>query len=297
MSAATLSQLLEEARARLAAAGIEEPRREARLMLGHVLGEMPQRLLLEGDRAPAPECAAAFRALLARRCAREPMSHLLGYREFWSLRFRVGPAVLDPRPDSETLVQAVLDRIADRTAQLRVLDLGCGSGCLLLALLHELPAASGLGIDCSDEALAVARENADSLRLAGRAAFARGNWTRSVSGRFDVVISNPPYIPTAEIAGLMPEVAQYEPKGALDGGADGLAAFRAIAAEVAPVLMPHGFVALEIGQGQGEDVKAIFTAAGFSWVAAARDLGGIERVLIFVSAADFRVAKQADAAR
>ncbi len=250
------------------------------LLLAEATGLAPDRVRIETDTVLAPEAEARFAALLARRAARQPIAQILGRREFWSLTFRVTPDVLDPRPDSETLVTAVLERVADRKANLRLLDFGTGSGCLLLSLLHELPEAQGLGIDQSEAALAVARGNAASLGLEARATFQLGDWGSGLAGTFDIVISNPPYIESGTIAALAPEVARHEPLSALDGGADGLEAYRRLIPDAARLLAPDGLVALEIGQGQEAAVAALLERAGFGAVAMAADLGGTIRVLL-----------------
>jgi release factor glutamine methyltransferase len=277
---ATVAAVLEEAMRRLRAAGIDSARLDARLLLGDVLVLDGPALIAHPERALAAAEEARFLELLERRCRREPVAQLLGRREFWGLCFRVTADTLDPRPDSETLVEAALARVADRTAPLRILDLGTGTGCLLLALLHELPQATGLGIDCSEAALAVAHANAAALGLADRAAFRRGDWTAGLTGSFDLVVSNPPYIPRAEIEALMPEVAQHEPRLALDGGIDGLDAYRAIAAGIAGFLRPQGHLLLEIGVGQSDSVTALFAAAGFRRAALRHDLSGRPRCLV-----------------
>jgi len=253
--------ILAEAAQRLSAAGIADAEREARLL---------QRYFPE---------TAEFDAAVARRAAREPMSHILGVREFWSLEFAVTPAVLDPRPDSETVVEAVLEALPDRARPYRILDLGTGTGCLLLALLSELPNATGVGTDASPQALGVALGNAHRLGLSARAQFAERDWTEGVEGRYDVIVSNPPYIPTAEIDRLEPEVVRFEPRAALDGGADGLKAYRAIIPALGRHLADGGIAALEIGADQGVKVSEIARSAGFE-TAIRRDLAGRERCLI-----------------
>ena len=204
---------------------------------------------------------------MARRLRREPMAYILGEREFWSLPLRVSPAVLVPRPESETVVEAALESIADRAAPLRILDLGTGSGCLLLALLSELPHASGLGIDRSAAALAIARANAERLGLADRAAFREGDWGYGLAGPFDVIVSNPPYVARTDARNLAPEVFAFEPQEALFAGADGLDAYRALAPDCARLLAQDGVTCLEIGQGQGASVAAILRRHGLRLVA------------------------------
>lgn len=266
---------------RLSAAGVDAPALDARLLMGEALRTAPERLILEPDRPISSEETARLETLVARRALREPMSHILGRREFWSLSFMITSATLTPRPDSETIVEAVLDALSDRAAPLRVLDLGTGTGCLLLALLSELPNAIGVGVDISHAALAVAVANARALGFDRRAAFLKSDWTTAIGGRFDVVVANPPYIPAAEIDQLAPEVAQFEPRVALDGGPDGLAAYRTLASGVARVAARGGLIALEIGLGQAADVEALAHAKGLRLVARRRDLADIERCLLF----------------
>ncbi|MEM7124472.1 MAG: peptide chain release factor N(5)-glutamine methyltransferase, partial [Pseudomonadota bacterium] len=224
--------------------------------------------------------ASAFATLIARREAREPVSQIVGTREFWSLNFCVSRAVLSPRPESETLIESVLDHVADRSAPMRLLDLGSGTGCLLLALLHELPASTGLGVDASDDALALARNNAARLSLGDRAAFQSGDWADGMTGPFDVVVSNPPYIETATLADLEPEVATWEPCGALDGGADGLDAYRRIVAQLKPILADEGIAVLEHGPGQADAIATLANQGGLSVVERRPDLEGRERCVI-----------------
>ncbi len=264
----------------LRAAAIEAPRMEARLLLGHVLECRAEDLLRDPRAAVAPERARGFAALVQRRVAHEPMAFLLGWQEFWSLRFAVSPATLIPRADSETLVEAVLEALPDQGAPLRVLDLGTGTGCLLLAVLSEYPNATGMGLDLNPAAAGLAAGNARALGLAGRAAFLAADWSAPLAGRFDLVLSNPPYIEAAAIPGLMPEVAGHEPATALDGGPDGLVAYRAITADLPRLLRPGGVAVLELGQGQGPAVAALARQAGLVTLGARPDLGGVERALV-----------------
>jgi release factor glutamine methyltransferase len=207
------------------------------------------------------------------------VSRILGMREFWGLPFAVTPATLDPRPDSETLVETALDLLRE-TAEPRILDLGTGTGCLLLSLLHERADAQGTGIDISDEALAVAASNAARLDLSARVSFRRGNWTDGIGGRFDLVISNPPYIRRGDIEALEREVREHDPLLALDGGEDGLDAYRALAAAIPDVLTQTGHAVIELGEGQGEAVRAIFESAGMAVLRIVPDLAGIPRALV-----------------
>jgi release factor glutamine methyltransferase len=265
---------------RLAAEGIAEGRLEARLMLGEAAGWSLEKIVAERDTVLESGVVARVERLAARRLQREPMSHVLGWREFWSLRFRVTPDVLTPRPDSETLVEAVLGAMPDRQAKLRVLDLGVGSGCLLLALLHELPQASGVGVDRSARALVVARQNARTLGLGVRTEFRSGDWGEGLEEVFDVVVSNPPYVPSDDIEGLDPEVSEHEPWLALDGGPDGLECYRRLAGQLGYLVRPGGIVALEVGRGQAPPVARLVSDAGFRGVTIHTDLGGIPRVIL-----------------
>jgi len=271
---------IDSAAATLRGLGIDAARREARLLLEHCLGLTPGELVA-GDREPMrPADIVRFEGLIERRRRREPVSQILGQWEFWGLPFFVTADTLTPRPDSETLIEAALSLIDDRNAPLRLLDLGTGTGCLLLALLHELPRATGLGVDKSAKALAVARRNAEALGLAARAKLALGDWTRGLTESFDLILSNPPYIRTDEIPNLMPEVAGHEPPLALDGGADGLACYRVLAPQAAERLAPGGPLLLEAGLGQAPAIAAILAAAGLQPFAVRRDLGGRERCVI-----------------
>jgi release factor glutamine methyltransferase len=276
----TLGEYLRTAARRLEEAGVEAPRRDARLLLSAVLDRDPSFVIAHGEDRLDESDRAGAEAMISRRVRREPVSRILGQREFWSLSLKVTPDTLDPRPDSETLVAAALQLIDRRDQPLRILDLGTGTGCLLLALLSELPAASGLGVDISEGSLEVARDNACSLGLASRARFRQGCWGEGLSPGWSLIVSNPPYIDDASLAGLPPEVARYDPPGALAAGPDGLAAYRALLPQAARLLAPGGFLALEIGNNQSADVKDLIAAYGLCFRLVARDLGGIERCLI-----------------
>lgn len=284
VAGATYDALLRDAAVALTSAGIDNVRFEARLLLARAAGLSVEQLIARGgDPAPAAT-ATALRELTARRVRREPMAYILGEREFWGLPFKVSPAVLVPRPDSETLIETALALLPDRTRPLRLLDLGAGSGCLLLTLLREYPEATGVGVDASEAALAVARENAEALGVASRAQLVAGDWrrpdwTERLVGPFDLVVSNPPYIESRVIDGLMPEVARHEPRLALDGGADGLDAYRLIAAAAPRLIVPGGWLLVEGGEGQATDISGIFSAAGLSPSPPRKDLAGVERVV------------------
>jgi release factor glutamine methyltransferase len=275
--------MLTAAAARLSAAGVEDPRRDARLLIAAAIEAGPAQLIAHPERALDGAEAARIEASLARRAAREPVSRILGRRGFWNLELEITPDTLDPRPDSETLVAAVLERIGAQGlvgAPLSVLDLGTGSGCLLLALLSELPAARGLGLDISAAALAVARRNARKLGLFHRARFALGDWGSGLDGSWQLIVSNPPYITEGEIEDLAPEVARYDPRLALTAGPDGLDAYRKLLPQAARLLEPGGMLALEVGCGQQDAVTALLAATGFIELGRYRDLGGIERCLL-----------------
>lgn len=282
--AGTIGFFLCQAGQRLRGAAIEAPRLEARRLLAHVLNKSEEALLRD-PRAPVPaDQAQHFAALLARRVAHEPFAHLTGRVGFWTLDLEVSPATLIPRADSETLVEAALDACPDKGAPLHVLDLGTGTGALLLAVLSELPAANGVGVDLKPEAAALAARNAARLGLAGRARFLAGDWAAAVSRRFNMILCNPPYIESAVIPALMPEVARHEPASALDGGADGLSAYRRIIADLPRLLAPLGVAVLELGAGQQAAVEALANAAGLTHEACRADLGGVPRALVLRAA-------------
>lgn len=276
MSRATVGSCLTDGAARLKAAEVEAPHREARVLLAHAL-EVDQAAII-GYPERAVSDPAPFFTLVEKRVQGVPTAQLLEQREFWSLPFRVTPDTLIPRPETETLVEAALAALTERelTAPL-ILDLGTGTGCLLLALLSESPGARGVGIDRSAAAAEVARGNAEQLGLAGRAHFLVSDWASALSGRFDIVVSNPPYIASGEIDDLEPEVAQHEPQLALDGGDDGLTCYRVIAGELSRLLRPGGAVFLEVGAGQWESVATLLETAGLRVSKPIQDLAGISR--------------------
>ncbi len=269
----------------LTAAGIDNTRFEARLLVARAADASIEHLVAHGRSIASPETASRLRALTARRVQREPMAHILGEREFWGLTFEVSQDVLVPRPDSETLIEAALAGVPGRDRAIRILDLGVGSGCLLLTLLREFPNAHGVGLDASDAALAVARRNARRLGVMDRASLVLGDWTRpgwtdGIGGPFDLVVSNPPYIEAGLIDGLMPEVARFEPRLALDGGPDGLAAYRILAAAARNLVTADGLLLLEAGEGQAVEISALLAAEGFRVRAPKKDLAGIDRIVI-----------------
>jgi len=264
---------------RLSVAGVDSARLDAGLILGAVLGVDRATLLAENTRRLSAQEIARFEALLARRLERRPLAQVLGHREFWSLDFLVTEATLDPRPDSETLVSAVLTACGTRPPA-RLLDLGTGTGCLLLSLLTEWPGTWGLGLDRSPEAAKVAALNAHRLGLGARAAIVVADWSSALRGTFDVVVANPPYIPEGDLAGLAPEVAVFEPRTALVAGADGLDDYRRIVRTLPDLLAPGGLVALEVGSGQADAVAGLLSAQGLVVSATVRDLAMVERVVL-----------------
>ncbi len=278
------TQTLLSATERLRAAGVESPRREARLLLAHVLGLRPEDIV-SGNLPPQDTALGErFEAALARRVAREPLAYVIGRREFWSLDFEVDPGVLIPRPESEFMVEEALKRFPASSVPLRVLDLGTGSGCLLLAFLSERPNAEGLGVDISREALSVAKRNAQHLGLNARARFLLGDWMDALSGAWDVIFINPPYIASDDLMGLEPEVGRHEPRAALDGGADGLSAYRRVAGALLAHLRPKGRAFFEVGQGQAGAVEGLLAEKGLQVEGTVFDLAGICRCLVVVEA-------------
>ncbi|MGD1037356.1 MAG: peptide chain release factor N(5)-glutamine methyltransferase [Roseiarcus sp.] len=260
---------------------VDEPAREARLLLA-AAGALRASDLIGAPQAALGVSARRVSEFAARRAAGEPLSRILGRREFWSLRLAISPDVLDPRSETETIVEAALAKFAARRGEaLGILDLGVGSGALLAALLSEFPAARGLGVDICERAAAVARGNLDRLGLGARAEIRVGDWGAGLDGRFDLIVSNPPYVRRDEIAELAREVRDHDPRLALDGGADGLDAYRALAPAIARLLAPaDGWFFFEVGQGQAEAVKTIAAEAGLADLATFPDLAGIARVVV-----------------
>ncbi len=280
---ATVAEALACAVLRLEAAGVRGPRLEARLLLNHATALPLEHMVAHPDQALGEAARVRYARLVERRAGRQPLAHITGRREFWSLAFKVTPDTLAPRPESETLVEAALGLVSDRKAPLRVLDLGTGTGCILLALLSELPKAEGVGVDLSEPAARVARENAIALGLAERARFLVGDWAAALGACFHLVVANPPYVPAGEIDRLEPEVAGFEPRLALAGGPDGMAGYRALAPRLPALLASGGRALLEIGQGQGDPVADIMAAASLSVSDRRADLAGVERCLVLAA--------------
>jgi release factor glutamine methyltransferase len=272
--------LIAQGAARLAAAGIENPRSEARLLLAHVLGAAPSELVGSAGPASSADAAAAFLAAIARREAHEPIAYITGTREFWSLDFDVGPGVLIPRPETETLIEEAVKAFADHSASLSALDIGTGTACLPIAFLREFPNARAVATDASPDALQWARRNVGKHGVQLRCHLVETQWTDGLAESFDAIFSNPPYIETAIVPMLDTDVAVFEPHRALDGGADGLDAYRALAPRIARHLRQDGRAFIELGAGQAGAVSAIFATANLETIAVVPDLSGIDRCLV-----------------
>jgi release factor glutamine methyltransferase len=263
-----------------AAAGLDTPALDARVLVGHALGLDHAGLAADDERLLGPEERERVAAMASRRLAREPVSRIVGMKEFWGLPLTVSPAVLVPRPETETVVAtalAALDRDGDRARPLRIVDVGTGSGALLLALLSELPNAFAIGTDLSTAALALARDNAQQLGLAARATFVACDFAAALGGPFDLIVANPPYVAHGELAQLAPEVRDHDPLLALDGGVDGLRAYCALAADAPRLIGTAGHMVVEVGAGQAEAVASLFGQP--LDVTAAHDLAGTPRAL------------------
>ena len=276
----TLRELLKRAGEHLATRGIETEALDARLLLQAASGLRHEEIVAEPDLILSADVTARFWSLFERRCKFEPVSRILGNREFYGRNFRVTPDVLDPRADTETLIGAAL-ALAKGKGPLRILDLGTGSGIIVVTLLFELPRARAVASDLSAAALQVAKGNAEALGVAHRARFVQANWFDGVDGQFDLIVSNPPYIPLGDIAGLAVDVRDFDPPKALDGGPDGLEAYRRIASGAGGHLAPKGHIILEIGAGQENAVNDLFRGQGFVQESRHFDLAGYVRCLVF----------------
>lgn len=279
-----IREVIELAVNRLRAAGVADARQDAWLLLAHVCGQDRATLLAHARDPLGADDRRLFQGLVDRRARREPLAQILERKEFWSLDFRISADVLCPRPDSESLIEAALTEVDKRcrpnARALRILDLGTGSGCLLLALLSEWSTASGIGVDRSSTALTIARSNAEMLGLAERAAWLCADWGTALDQRFDLVVSNPPYIARSDRPKLEPEVRQFEPEAALFAGEDGLDAYRSLAGDLHRLLVPNGLAFLEVGFDQADPVEALLEGAGLNAIGRRQDLAGIDRCLI-----------------
>ena len=280
MSRPTLDSVIAAAIEQLRQAGIVSPATDARLLIAAALGSDRAALITQGQRPVSPEESALIDSAIARRRAREPVARIIGQREFWDLPFTLSPDTLEPRPDSETLIEAGLARIDDRLAPLTIADLGTGTGCLLLALLSELPNARGIGIDIAPGAAQCAQANAMALGLADRALCGIGDWAAALPGSwFDTIVMDSPYVPVKTVESLVPEVSFYDQLVALAGGADGLAAYPTIAAESHRALRPRGWLHCECGDKQAKPVQSILMTAGFVQIEQRTDLAGRPRCI------------------
>lgn len=259
----------------LSKAGVDNPALDARLLIAHTLGCDRAQLVADANRTLSNDEVAKIDALIERRSQREPVSRIVGEREFWGLPFSLNEATLDPRADSETIIEVALKLMPSPPA--RILDIGTGTGCLLLALLHEYKNATGVGVDISPRAVEMAAQNAEQLNLAGKAKFIVNDGLNGVNEKFDLIVSNPPYIETSVIPSLMPEVKDFDPVAALDGGKTGLDFYQRLIPQLAQHLNAQGLAVFEVGQGQADSVCEIFKSAGLTNVAKHKDLSGIER--------------------
>lgn len=275
-----MKTILQQAKQSLKLADIPSYVLDAELLMAKALNISREQVICYPLRELSEQESGDFEKLLQRRIKREPMAHILEKREFWGREFKVSCDTLDPRPDSETLIEAALGLFDDKDKPLKILDFGTGTGCLLLTLLSELPNSEGVAVDISEKALSVAKENACKLGLAKRVGFIVSFWGVEVEGKYDLIISNPPYIKSDEIDGLEPEVSGYEPISALDGGASGLECYRQLAPFIASLLSDNGFAILEVGIGQADDVRAILEGAGLTFISCKKDLAGVKRCII-----------------
>ena len=280
----TAGEAVFELARQFSAAGIDTARLDARILTTHVMGITVEKLFTYPETELDDDECSRLADVAGRRVAREPLARITGEKEFWSLTFRVSEDTLVPRPDSECLIEAISGHCKKRPGPLRILDLGTGTGCLLISLLDELPDASGIGIDISDGALQTAKLNAQNLGVSGRADFSQNNWCEGLEGSFaeafDIIVSNPPYIPDGEICSLAPEVSRYEPLRALSGGSDGLAIYRRLVVETLPLVKAGGLLVLEVGATQADVAVQLGEAAGYRLLAVHPDLAGIARCVM-----------------
>lgn len=280
----TVSQLVAEARRRFAAAGIDDPAADARVLISGLLGLSNTEMLTRGGETVMPGKADAIEAAILRRLAHEPVHRILGEREFYGLPLWLSAETLEPRPDTEILVDTMLPYLRDlanKKGRIHILDMGTGTGAICLALLSECPEASGIGSDISADALKTAQSNAERNGLQERFEAVQSSWFENIHGAFDAIVSNPPYIASSIVLGLAPEVTKFDPAAALDGGMDGLDAYKAIAKDAARFMQPNGIIGLEIGYDQRIAVTGVFEAEGFKFLESVKDYGQNDRVLIF----------------
>ena len=275
-----VSEVLKIAITKFKAAGIAQPISDARILLGHSLNKPNERFYGRESDVIKSEYLDDFSSKILRRCKREPVSKIIGVKEFWSLDLLVSPYVLDPRPDSETLIEAAVKQFPDKNRILNILDLGTGSGCLLLAALQEWPHSYGLGIDIDSRCIEIAKINAKRNELDDRAKFQTGNWASNLDEKFDIILCNPPYIPTNKIAKLNEEVRLYEPTIALNGGQTGLDCYVELAAQFSNLLSSDGLIFLEIGFGQKKQILGIMRSNSLKLIKIEKDLAQIDRCLI-----------------
>jgi release factor glutamine methyltransferase len=275
-----VNKALEVAVQCMVAAGVTEPLRDARILLGCSLAMPNERFYGRETSTVNFTQLKRYKKMVERRCIREPVSRILGHRDFWDLTFQLNPYALDPRPDSETLIEAVLSHITDKDKPLNVLDLGTGTGCLLLSILHEFPNSKGIGNDINQHCIELSQRNAINNGLSHRATFQVGDWCRGINTKFDVILCNPPYIPTETIKDLEPEVTEYEPHLALDGGKDGLDCYKKLGPQLLKLLTTEGLIFLEIGYDQKRSVSKIMKNCAFSVLTTERDLADRDRCVV-----------------
>ncbi|MGI4852031.1 MAG: peptide chain release factor N(5)-glutamine methyltransferase [Janthinobacterium lividum] len=281
ISSCSLHQLLQWGRDTLKHTGISRGWVDARLLLAHALNCTAENLIISDDQEVTSHKVLLYKQYIRRRQQHEPVSRILKSREFWSLPFDISPATLDPRSETELIIETILKNYQDHQQKLKILDLGTGSGCILLSLLQEYPYAEGLGVDISLNALKVAQKNSEKFGLQDRVSWQQGSWTQGLQGCFDVIVSNPPYIPLKQILTLADDVKLYDPLKALDGGENGLECYAQIADQLTPFCHLKTQIYFEIGQGQEDDVTSIMRKAGFDLLTWNFDLSGIIRCGIF----------------
>ncbi len=273
-------EILPKAKQSLLDTGINSPFLDAEILLGYAIGKSREFVIGRPEYQLSAQEETNFNTLILRRQNFEPVAKIIGIKEFWEHKFIVNFATLDPRPDSESLIEAVLELLPEKHAEFNVLDLGTGSGCLLLTILSHYPNAQGVGVDIVIDTLNVAKENAKKIGLAKRAHFILNDWTENLGGRFDLIISNPPYIKNSDIDKLAPEVSIHEPRIALDGGVDGLDYYRRLASQTKHLLNENGYMVFEFGKGQENDVKKIFELAGMQVISFKNDMTATPRCIV-----------------